>query len=79
LEKLKTQPQELLQDILLPRRREILEIIRDYPHCSFNFTSRRFLSVNPKIPHYDLKQLQKKGFIIKMGKTRGQSIKQEGK
>lgn len=49
---------ELPEDALPLRRREILEIVRDHPYCSFNFISRRFLSVNPKILHYDLKKLQ---------------------
>lgn len=67
--------EELPEDFLLPRRREILEIIRNYPYCSFDFISRRFLSVNPKTIHYDLLQLQKSGFIQKVGKTRGSRYK----
>ena len=75
LENLKHPPQELPEDTLLPRRREILEIVRDHPFCSFDFISRRFLSVNPKTLHYDLQQLQKSGFIQKVGKTRGSTYK----
>lgn len=75
LEKLKNQSQELPEDILLPRRREILEIIKDHPFCSFDFISRRFPTINPKTLHYDLKKLQEKGFIIKVGKTRGSVYK----
>jgi len=71
LNKLSGKTEELPEDFLLPRRREILEIIRDHPYCSFDFISRRFLAVNCKTLHYDLGQLQKKGFIIKAGKTRG--------
>lgn len=69
--KLSEKREETPEDFLLPRRREMLEIIRDHPYCSFDFIFRRFLSVNPKTLHYDLKQLQEKGFIIKAGKTRG--------
>jgi len=75
LENLKYQTQELPEDALLPRRREILEIVRDHPFCSFDFISRRFLAVNPKTLHYDLQQLQKSGFIQRVGKTRGSTYK----
>lgn len=71
LEKVKNQPQELPEDTLLPRRKEIFEIIRDHPYCSFDFIARRFLSVNQKTLHYDLQQLQKGGFVQKIGQTRG--------
>lgn len=71
LNKLSEKREELPEDYLLPRRREILEIIKDHPYCSFDFISRRFPAINPKTLHYDLKQLQEKGFIIKAGKTRG--------
>ena len=58
-------------DSLLPRRREILEILKDHPLCSFDFISRRFPDVNPKTLHYDLLKLQQGGYIKKIGKTRG--------
>lgn len=73
LDKLWGQKETLPEDYLLPRRREILEIIKDHPYCSFDLISRRFAAINPKTLHYDLKQLQEKGFIIKAGKTRGVS------
>lgn len=63
------------EDYLLPRRREILGTIKDHPDCTFDLISRRFPLVNPKTLHYDLKQLQEKGFIIKAGKTRGVTYK----
>ena len=75
LDKLGEKKEELPEDFLLPRRREILEIIKDHPYSSFDFLSRRFSSINPKTLHYDLKQLQEKGFIIKAGKTRGVKYK----
>lgn len=66
------------ESLLLPRRKEILSIIRDHPMCSFDQIRRRFLAVNPKTLHYDLAQLTKSGYIKKIGATRGalyQSVK----
>lgn len=62
---------ELPEDSLLPRRREILEIVRDHPNCTFDFLQRRFTAVNSKTLHYDLAQMMKKGFIKKLGATKG--------
>lgn len=62
---------ELPEDSLLPRRREILEIIRDHPHCNFDFLHRRFAAINTKTLHYDLARLREKGFINKLGATKG--------
>ncbi|MBI5356749.1 Fic family protein [Candidatus Collierbacteria bacterium] len=59
------------EDALLPRRREILEILKDHPLCSFDFISRRFPAVNPKTLHYDLLKLQEGEYVKKIGKTRG--------
>ena len=56
---------------LLPRRREIYEIIKDHPNCSFDFINRRFIKINPKTLHYDLSQLQKENLIMKAGVSRG--------
>ena len=56
---------------LLPRRREIYEIIKDHPNSSFDFIQRRFINVNPKTLHYDLSKLQKENLIIKAGVSRG--------
>ncbi len=69
--KLNQSRQELPEDSLLPRRREILDIIRDHPHCTFDFLQRRFIAVNSKTLHYDLAQMMKKGFIKKLGATKG--------
>ncbi len=71
LSRLDEKEEEAPEDLLLPRRWEILEIIKDHPYCSFDFISRRFLSINPKTLHYDLQKKKKKKFIIKAGKTRG--------
>ena len=59
------------EESLLPRRLEILNIIKDHQLVSFDFLQRRFLSVNPRTLRYDLKKLADTGFIIKKGKTRG--------
>jgi Fic family protein len=59
------------EDKLLPRRRELLEIIREHPHCSFDFVARRFTAVNPKTLHYDLLQLMRVGLVRKLGVSRG--------
>ena len=65
-----TQPQ--IEETILPlRRQEILNILKDRPYASFDFIKRRFLSVNPKTLHYDLKKLQEQNLIVKVGVTRG--------
>ncbi len=58
-------------DYLLPRRYEILAIIRDHHLVSFDQIRRRFMMVNPRTLRYDLQQLALKGFIIKRGVTNG--------
>lgn len=63
--------EEKREDLLLPRRQEILNVISDHPLCSFDAIRRRFISVNVKTLHYDISQLTKKGFIQKVGTTRG--------
>ncbi|NCN58868.1 hypothetical protein COW99_00275 [Candidatus Roizmanbacteria bacterium CG22_combo_CG10-13_8_21_14_all_38_20] len=59
------------EDNLLPRRREILEIIRDHKIVSFDNIKRRFARVPESTLHYDLRQLYKSGFVNKLGSTRG--------
>ena len=63
--------EEKLEDTLLPRRREILEIIRDHQVVSFDFIKRRFIKVSTSSLHYDLRKLIKKDLIKKLGSTRG--------
>lgn len=58
-------------DLLLPRRAEILNVINDHVIVTFNFIKRRFASVNERTLRYDLKFLQDKNFIIKLGTTKG--------
>lgn len=57
--------------MLLPRRQEILNIIRDHRMVSFNFLSRWFRRIAKSTLHYDLKQLIRKGHVVKLGTTRG--------
>lgn len=71
LMKLNTTNHENPEESLLPRRRELLNIIRDHPNCSFNFLKRRFLVITSQTLHYDLLKLQKAGFIRKLGATKG--------
>ena len=72
---LKQLPSVKPEDKLLPRRQEILNIVKDHPYCSFNFLTRRFPAVNPKTLHHDLKKLQQENFITKVGVSRGSTYK----
>lgn len=56
---------------LLPRRKEILDVIRDHEVMSLDSIRRRFLKVSPRMIRYDLKKLEEQGYIIKLGTTRG--------
>lgn len=60
-----------IEDLLLPRRAEILNIIKDQGLISFDTIRRRFLSVNERTLRYDLKKLQNIGLIKKRGATKG--------
>lgn len=68
---LEASKEEKIEDILLPRRSEILAIIREHQMASFDQIRRRFLAVNPRMLHYDLQDLIKKKLIRKLGSTRG--------
>lgn len=59
------------EDFLLPRRHEILNIIKDHTTVSFDQIQRRFLKIPARTLRYDIKQLEKQGFIRKIGTTRG--------
>ena len=59
------------EDYLLPRRAEILNIIRDQRLVTFDAIRRRFMAVVPRTLSYDLKKLQDAGLIRKRGTTRG--------
>lgn len=56
---------------LLPRRQELLNIIKDHKIVSFDFLHRRFAGTAPSTLRYDLLQLKKSGHIKKLGRTRG--------
>lgn len=57
--------------VLLPRRLEILNIVREHKMVNFDFIQRRFFSINARTLRYDLKKLVDGKFIIKRGETRG--------
>lgn len=71
LEELKNTKEEKIEDTLLPRRSEILSIIRDHRMISFDFLKRRFSKISPSTLHYDLSCLRKQKLIKKIGSTRG--------
>ena len=58
-------------DYLLPRRAEILQLIIEQKLMNFDQIKRRFLAINERTLRYDLKQLQDKGLIRKLGTTKG--------
>lgn len=67
LQKQKVSP----EDYLLPRRAEILNVIKDHRIVNFDMIRRRFLAVNERTLRYDLKRLVDAGFIRKRGTTKG--------
>ena len=60
-----------VEENLLPRRAEILGIIRDHRLVNFDQIRRRFMGVNERTLRYDLKKLADNGFIRKLGNTKG--------
>lgn len=68
---LQNKEEETFEDMLLPRRHEILLIIREHQMVSFDQIKRRFMNVNSRTLHYDLEFLRKKKLIKKLGNTRG--------
>lgn len=59
------------EELLLPRRKEILDLIREHKLMSLNSIKRRFLKISPRMIRYDLKKLEEEGYIFKVGSTRG--------
>lgn len=59
------------ESALLPRRLEILNIIRDHELVSLDFIARRFMAVNPRTLRFDLKALVDAGLVAKHGTTKG--------
>lgn len=59
------------EDYLLPRRAEVLNIIKDQRLVTFDTIRRRFMAVAERTLSYDLKKLQDAGLIRKRGTTKG--------
>jgi Fic family protein len=70
-EQLKNIKEEKAEDSLLPRRQEILQIIREQRLCSFDQIKRRFTKIPDSSLHYDIQVLIRKAFVKKLGSTRG--------
>jgi Fic family protein len=69
---LKLSPKEIKpEDTLLPRRKEIVQLLRDHHDMSFDQIHRRFFAIRPNTLRNDLRQLTKQKIIIKLGATRG--------
>lgn len=60
-----------VEDYLLPRRTEILNIIRDHKLVPFDTIRRRFMAVPDRTLSYDLKWLVDRGLVKKRGSTKG--------
>lgn len=60
-----------VEDYLLPRRAEILRLVKDQVQVNFDQIRRRFMAVNERTLRYDLKKLQDQGLIRKLGSTKG--------
>lgn len=60
-----------VQDFLLPRRFEILQIIKEHKTINFDSLKRRFGRVNERTLRYDIKKLIDAGLVTKLGSTRG--------
>lgn len=71
IEELQNTKEEKATDSLLPRRQEIIAIIKDHKMVSFDFLKRRFYKIPDSSLHYDIRVLIKKGFLKKLGDTRG--------
>lgn len=71
LQEIKNPPVEIDDEDLLPRRAELLEVLKDHPESSFDFLHRRFLNLHERTLHRDLKYLMQKELIKKLGSTRG--------
>lgn len=57
--------------MLPPRQEEIYNIIKDHKIISFDIIRRRFLKVPERTLRYDLKKLQDKNLVKKIGSTKG--------
>lgn len=57
--------------VLPPRQEEIYSIIKEHKIVSFDIIRRRFLKVPERTLRYDLKKLQDKNLVKKIGSTKG--------
>lgn len=72
VEQLKRQPlKSNPEELLLPRRQEILNLLRDHQYLSFDQIQRRFYGVNQSTLRHDLRQLIRQNMVQKIGATRG--------
>lgn len=53
------------------RRQEIIQTIQDHKLVSLDFLHRRFVTTSSRLLRYDLKFLVTRGYITKVGRTRG--------
>jgi Fic family protein len=60
-----------IEDSLLPRRAEILRIIKDHKMINFDQIRRRFTNINERTLRYDIKKLLDNKLINKLGITKG--------
>lgn len=60
-----------VEDLLLPRRLEILKLIKEQKLIKFDSIKRRFLNINERTLRYDLKKLVDASLIRKRGTTNG--------
>jgi len=59
------------EENLLPKPKAILDTIIEQKMVTFDFIHRNFITTPSSTLHYHLKQLTQKGFIRKIGSTRG--------
>lgn len=64
------QKEEKIEDFLLPRRAEILAIVREHKMVTFDQIRRRFMLISARSLHNDLQDLARRGLIRKLGITR---------
>lgn len=71
LTKIETAQKPNILNSLLPRRAEMVYIIKDHPYISLDSVARRFFTIPKRTIAYDIHCLIKQNLIIKHGTTRG--------
>jgi DeoR/GlpR family transcriptional regulator of sugar metabolism len=61
----------MVKTYLLPRRSEIVNIVKDHPYVSADEIARRFPMTPKRTVSYDINYLVRKEHIKKHGATRG--------